>query len=71
MKKFHLSLCLGALTLLFSACSVSQLSNISSNKELLVNESLPKINNLKSLSDISNIAFEWDPLYDDNIKGFY
>ncbi|EAL8868483.1 fibronectin type III domain-containing protein [Campylobacter coli] len=71
MKKFHLSLCLGALTLLFSACSVSQLSNIGSNKELLVNESLPKINNLKSLSDISNIAFEWDPLYDDNIKGFY
>lgn len=71
MKKFHLNLCLGALTLLFSACSVSQLSNIGSNKELLVNESLPKINNLKSLSDISNIAFEWDPLYDDNIKGFY
>ncbi len=71
MKKFHLSLCLGALTLLFSACSVSQLSNIGSKKELLVNESLPKIDNLKSLSDISNIAFEWDPLYDDNIKGFY
>ena len=43
MKKFHLSLCLGALTLLFSACSVSQLSNIGSNKELLVNESLPKM----------------------------
>ncbi|HEA8087459.1 TPA: fibronectin type III domain-containing protein [Campylobacter coli] len=71
MKKFHLSLCLGALTLLFSACSVSQLSSVGSSKELLVNESLPKIENLKSLSDISNIAFEWEPLYDDNIKGFY
>ncbi|HEH4417906.1 TPA: fibronectin type III domain-containing protein [Campylobacter coli] len=71
MKKFHLSLCLGALTLLFSACSVSQLSSVGSSKELLVNESLPKIENLKNLSDISNIAFEWEPLYDDNIKGFY
>ncbi|TKX32744.1 fibronectin type III domain-containing protein [Campylobacter aviculae] len=68
MKKFHLSLCLSILVLLFSACSVSQ---VNSNKEVLIDESLPKMDNLKSLSDMSNIAFEWEPLYNDNIQGFY
>lgn len=71
MKRFHLSLCLSALTLLFSACSVSQVASIGSSKEVLINESLPKIETLKSLSDTSNIAFEWEPLYNDNIQGFY
>ncbi|TKX32031.1 fibronectin type III domain-containing protein [Campylobacter estrildidarum] len=71
MKKFHLNLCLSILVLLFSACSVSQVPNTELNKETLVNESLPKMDNIKSLSDISNIAFEWEPLYNDNIQGFY
>ncbi|MBZ7960712.1 ferrous iron transporter A [Campylobacter molothri] len=71
MKKFHLSLCLSILILLFNACSVSQVSNTESSKEVLINESLPKMDNIKTLSDMSNIAFEWEPLYDDNIQGFY
>ncbi|MGH2326753.1 fibronectin type III domain-containing protein [Campylobacter taeniopygiae] len=71
MKKFHLSLYLSVLILLFSACSVSQVSNTESSKEVLINESLPKMDDVKTLSDMSNIAFEWEPLYDDNIQGFY
>ncbi|MCW1360219.1 ferrous iron transporter A [Campylobacter jejuni] len=70
MKKFHLSLSLGLLALLFNACSVSQMPNSSSQSEQ-INASLPKIENLKSMSDMSNVAFEWQPLYDQNIDGFY
>ncbi len=57
MREFRLSICLSFLTLLFSACSVSQMDSLTSNKKVLVNESLPKIENLKSLSDMSNISF--------------
>lgn len=70
MKKLHLSLYSLCLILLLNACSLSQIS-LNSNKEPVVNESLPKITNVKSLSDMTNIAFEWNPLYNENIKGFY
>ncbi|ABS43443.1 fibronectin type III domain protein [Campylobacter jejuni subsp. doylei 269.97] len=71
MKRFRLSFYLSFLTLLLSACSVLQMNSLASSKELTVNESLPKVESLKSLSDMSNIAFEWESLYDENIKGFY
>lgn len=66
MKKFRYLFCLSAL--IFSACT---LSNLNSNKQNTLNESLPKIEDLKSISDTSSIAFEWEPLYNENIKGFY
>ena len=68
MRKFHLSLCLAGLTLLFNACSVAELTT---PKQTQLNESLPKVQSLKSMSDISNVAFEWEPLYGENIQGFY
>ncbi|KAA6224708.1 MULTISPECIES: fibronectin type III domain-containing protein [unclassified Campylobacter] len=69
MKKLHLIFCSVSLTLFLSACSgVSQQFTA---KEVLLNESLPKIEQLKSLSDMSNVALEWEPLYNENIKGFY
>ncbi|WP_079865734.1 fibronectin type III domain-containing protein, partial [Campylobacter jejuni] len=71
MKRFRLSFYLSFLTLLLSACSVSQMNSLASSKEPAVNESLLKVESLKSLSDMSNIAFEWEPLYNENIKGFY
>jgi len=71
MKKFHLSFCLAALILFFNACAVSGIKDFTSSKEPLLNESLPKIENLKSISDMSNIAFEWKSLYEYNIEGFY
>lgn len=72
MKKFHLSLYSLCLILLLNACSVplSQMSLVS-NKEPIVNESLPKLENVKTLSDMSSVAFEWKALYDEDIKGFY
>ncbi|MCR2061916.1 ferrous iron transporter A [Campylobacter helveticus] len=68
MRKFHLSLCLAGLTLLFNACSVAELTT---PKQTQLNESLPKVQSLKSMSDISDVAFEWEPLYGENIQGFY
>lgn len=68
MRKFHLSFCLAGLTLLFNACSVAELTT---PKQTQLNESLPKVQSLKSMSDISNVAFEWEPLYGENIQGFY
>ncbi len=65
MKRFRLSFYLSFLTLLLSACSVSQMNSLASSKEPAVNESLPKVESLKSLSDMSNIAFEWEPLYNE------
>ncbi|MBK1972116.1 fibronectin type III domain-containing protein [Campylobacter sp. TTU_617] len=62
MKKFQLKLYFLCLILLF---------DIVKAKEVLINESLPKIENLKSISEMSSIGFEWDPLYDQNIAGFY
>ncbi|TDJ87189.1 fibronectin type III domain-containing protein [Campylobacter volucris] len=64
MKKFHLVIL--SVALAFSACST-----VSSPKIAQINEGLPKISNIKSISDITSIAFEWEPLYDQNIAGFY
>ncbi|EFU71746.1 fibronectin type III domain-containing protein [Campylobacter upsaliensis RM3940] len=59
---------MASLTLLFSACSVAELTT---PKQTQLNESLPKVQSLKSISDLSNVAFEWEPLYSENIQGFY
>ncbi|MCH5336101.1 MAG: fibronectin type III domain-containing protein [Campylobacter sp.] len=70
MKKFHLSFCSLYLILLLNACGATA-SGLTTSKEVLLNESLPKIEKLKSISDMSNAAFEWEPLYNENISGFY
>ncbi|WP_291952960.1 ferrous iron transporter A [Campylobacter sp.] len=64
MKKFHLAILSTALV--FSACSTTSLPKVAQ-----INEGLPKISNIKSIGDITSIAFEWEPLYDQNIAGFY
>ncbi|MCR6594375.1 fibronectin type III domain-containing protein [Campylobacter insulaenigrae] len=64
MKKFHLTILSAAL--IFSACSTTSLP-----KTAQINEGLPKISSIKSIGDITSIAFEWEPLYDQNIAGFY
>ncbi|WP_257939409.1 fibronectin type III domain-containing protein [Campylobacter lari] len=65
MKKLHWIILSSALA--FSACSTT----MSSPQIAQVNDTLPKISNIKSISDITSIAFEWEPLYDQNIAGYY
>lgn len=36
-----------------------------------LNTSLPTINSLKTISDMTSIAFEWKPINDDNVYGYY
>ena len=62
MKKFRLNILLASLIVLF---------NFSYSKELLVDESLPKIESLDTIADLNTIAFEWKSMYRENIAGFY
>lgn len=64
MKKPHLSLLALLLMLLFSACART-------SSEPIINESLPVISSVKTLSDRASIALEWQPLYNEAISGFY
>lgn len=48
-EKISLEFLLEFLTLLLSACSVSQMNSLASSKEPAVNESLPKVESLKVL----------------------
>ncbi|TQR33770.1 ferrous iron transporter A [Campylobacter sp. MIT 99-7217] len=65
MKKLRLALLSSVLILLFSACVQKQ------QNTQVVNESLPRIENLKHISDMNSIAFEWSAQYDQAISGFY
>ncbi|TQR60311.1 fibronectin type III domain-containing protein [Campylobacter troglodytis] len=68
MKNFHLIIFSTLLTLFLNACGgMGKLSN----KPLQVSENLPRIENIKQLSDMSSVAFEWDRKYSENIEGFF
>ncbi len=54
------------LILFFSACA-----NLAQQKELIVNENLPTIDELKHISNINSAAFEWKSFYNEDIEGFY
>ncbi|MPB72517.1 fibronectin [Campylobacter fetus subsp. testudinum] len=62
MKKLIPSLLALLFMALMSGCSykVSQ-----------VNPNLPTINSLKTISDMTQIAFEWNPVNDESIAGYY
>ncbi len=64
MKKSILITSLGFLTLLFSGCSVA------GSPEPKIDPTLPKAQNIKTISDIGSVAFEWDTIKDHRIAGF-
>lgn len=53
-----------SLAWIFSACSgaVSSLDGVDRN--------IPQVKNIKTISDVSSIAFEWDVLNDPSIRGY-
>lgn len=63
MKKVLLSI---FVSFLLSACS-----GVFTQKQVQVNENLPRIANLKHISDMTSIAFEWDNVSSQAIDGFY
>lgn len=64
MKKLHLIISSVALTLVFSACSLT-------NKQLQISEYLPRVEKVQTISDMTSIAFEWESKYNEDIQGFY
>lgn len=62
MKNYRLNILSAFLILLFNCVYA---------KELIVNESLPKIENLDTMADLNSVAFEWKAMYRENISGFY
>lgn len=66
MKNFLFLTYALVLILLFNACAA-----INTQKQTVVNENLPVINELKHISSINSIAFEWKSLYNEDIEGFY
>lgn len=66
MKKLLLLLLSLALIPFLNACA-----NFSQQNNLVVNENLPVIDELKHISDMSSVAFEWKSFYNEDIEGFY
>ncbi|RAZ61025.1 fibronectin type III domain-containing protein [Campylobacter hyointestinalis] len=63
MKKLILNLSALYLMTLISGCAPSSPSK--------VNPNLPTINSLKTISDMTQIAFEWTPINDESVNGYY
>lgn len=64
MTKITHYACLGILAFSLAACGANGVNNLPTL------DSVSTIKNIKTLKDMKEIAFEWDPLYDENIKGF-
>ena len=67
MKKFNLMLLGTALILLISGCE----RTLETPKQPLVDSTLPRIDTLRTLPDITEIGFEWTPVYGDRVEGYY
>lgn len=67
MRYSKLTIFLIGLTLFLSGCQMGP----SSTAKLPINETLPTVSNIKTLSDMDAIAFEWTPINDGIISGYY
>lgn len=67
MKSLILSIFVSFLALLFSACGIYKQFQ---NKNLQTSINLPKIENVKTISEVDSIAFEWGAYFDADISGF-
>lgn len=56
-----------ALALLVSGC----ISGPKTPKEPTVDSNLPIVTSIKTISDMTSIGFEWTPIYDEGISGYY
>jgi len=67
MKKFYQIILLSFLILFVSGCAkrpgVAQKPKI--------DPSLPKVEQIRVIADITSVAFEWDPVYSDRVEGYY
>lgn len=46
-------------------------TNRPNTAEVSIDPNLPTINEVRTLSDMSEVGLEWTPIYDENIQGYY
>ncbi|NPA73073.1 MAG: fibronectin type III domain-containing protein [Epsilonproteobacteria bacterium] len=67
MKKLILSISSALLILFVSGCQ-----NITPTpQKVVIDPSMPTVKDIKILTDMTEVAFEWKPVYNDAIKGYY
>jgi uncharacterized protein len=67
MKKLNLIALGAALILLISGCE----KTLETPKQPAIDSSLPRVDTLRTLPDITEIGFEWTPVYGDRVEGYY
>jgi len=67
MNKLNKILLSTLLIILFSGCN----QNGVKPEKITIDQTLPKVTSIKSMSDINSIAFEWKPNHDPRVKGYY
>jgi hypothetical protein len=67
MKKLILATSLIALGFFVSGCQTTP----QTPKQPVIDESLPVLKNIKHLSDITEVGFEWVPSHDERVAGYY
>jgi fibronectin type 3 domain-containing protein len=72
MQKFNPILFLAVLSLLVSGCSQRAFTppSIPSFTDLKLDQSLPTVKEVRTISSMSEIALEWDPIQDKRIAGY-
>ncbi|MDR3346386.1 MAG: hypothetical protein LBS73_04330 [Campylobacteraceae bacterium] len=66
MKRLLPIVSIGALALLISGCQ-----NPNVPQKVTVDPTLPQITELKTLADITEVGFEWEPVHDLKVEGYH
>ncbi len=67
MKKLILSILSIVLILFISGCQ-----NLTPTPpKVIIDPNMPTVTGIKTLTDMTKVAFEWEPIYQNSIKGYY
>lgn len=67
MKKWIALISLSVLILFVSGCQ----NNPQPPKEPLIDQTLPKLTDIKFISEVTEVGFEWTPSFDERVAGYY
>ncbi len=67
MKKWIALISLSVLVLFVSGCT----NNPQPPKKPVIDQTLPKLTEIKFLSEVTEVGFEWKPSFDERVNGYY
>ncbi len=67
MRKYYLISLIGFLILFLSGCAKQP----SISQKPKIDTTLPKVQEIRVIADITSVAFEWTPVYDERVEGYY